>query len=81
MAVITFGGSGNQQLGFDEEYPEPRNIRSLNSEYGSYTLMAELYSEGRWQDFILDYEYNDFFYESINARSVNGVYTMDIQGD
>lgn len=81
MATITLGGSGYTQVGFDEEYPEPRNIRDVSSEYGSYTVKAELFAEGRWHDFYVDYEYNDFFYTRTNAKSVNGVYTADIQGN
>ena len=80
MSTITLGGSGNQQVGFDAEFPEPRNIRVLTDEYGSLTAMAEVFGEGRWQDFVIDYEYNDFFVSRANARSVNGIYTLDIKG-
>ena len=80
MAVITLGGIGNQQVGFDAKFPEPRNIRVLTDEYGSLTAMAEVFGEGRWQDFVIDYEYNDFFVSRANARSVNGIYTLDIKG-
>ena len=81
MAVITLGGSGYQQLGFDAEFAEPRNIRVLTDEYGSLTIMAEIFGEGRWQDFIIDYEYNDFFLSRMNGRSVNGLYTADVKGN